>query len=64
MVLLVVVSWLTPAPAPEKVANLTFGTLSADAKMQNKNSYNWKDITMSVVIVAIVIGIMIWFNGK
>lgn len=64
VVLLVVVSWLTPAPAPEKVANLTFGTLSADAKMQNKNSYNWKDITMSVVIVAIVIGIMIWFNGK
>lgn len=64
VVLLVVVSWLTPAPATEKVANLTFGTLSADAKMQNKNSYNWKDITMSVVIVAIVIGIMIWFNGK
>lgn len=64
VVLLLVVSWLTPAPAPEKVANLTFGTLSADAKMQNKNSYNWKDITMSVLIVAIVIGIMIWFNGK
>jgi solute:Na+ symporter, SSS family len=64
VVLLVVVSWLTPVPAPEKVANLTFGTLSADAKIQNKNSYNWKDITMSVLIVAIVIGIMIWFNGK
>jgi SSS family solute:Na+ symporter len=64
VVLLVVVSWLTPAPVPEKVANLTFGTLSADAKIQNKNSYNWKDITMSVLIVAIVIGIMIWFNGK
>lgn len=64
VILILVVSWLTPAPAPEKVANLTFGTLSPDAKTQNKNSYNWKDITISLVIVAIVIGIMIWFNGK
>jgi SSS family solute:Na+ symporter len=64
IILILVVSWLTPAPAPEKVANLTFGTLSASAKEQNKNSYNWKDITISIVIVAIVIGIMIWFNGK
>ncbi|MFM1877254.1 MAG: hypothetical protein RLZZ241_120 [Bacteroidota bacterium] len=64
VVLLLTVSWLTPAPAPEKVANLTFGTLTAEARSQNKNSYNWKDITISLVIVAIVIGIMIWFNGK
>ncbi|MFM1879748.1 MAG: hypothetical protein RLZZ241_2614 [Bacteroidota bacterium] len=64
VILLVVVSWLTPAPAPEKVANLTFGTLSAEARVQNKNSYNWKDIVISLVIVGIVIGIMIWFNGK
>lgn len=64
VILLLVVSWLTPAPDPEKVANLTFGTLSAEARAQNKNSYNWKDIVISVVIVGIVIGIMIWFNGK
>ena len=64
VMLILVVSWLTPAPAPEKVANLTFGTLSPAAKAQNKNSYNWKDITISIVIIAIVIGIMIWFNGK
>jgi SSS family solute:Na+ symporter len=64
VLLIVVVSWLTPAPAPEKVANLTFATISAEEKLRNKNSYNWKDITVSVLIVAIVVWIMIWFNGK
>jgi len=64
VVLIVVVSWLTPAPAPEKVANLTFATISPEEKARNKNSYNWKDITFSVLIVAVVVWIMIWFNGK
>ncbi len=64
IVLIVVVSWLTPAPAPEKVANLTFATISPEEKARNKNSYNWKDITFSVLIVAVVVWIMIWFNGK
>lgn len=62
--LIVAVSWLTPAPAPEKVANLTFATISPEEKARNKNSYNWKDITISLLIVAIVVWIMIWFNGK
>ncbi len=62
--LIVVVSLLTPAPAPEKVANLTFATISPDEKARNKNSYNWKDITISLLIGAIVIWVMIWFNGK
>ena len=64
VVLIVVVSWLTPAPPPEKVANLTFATLSPEEKAQNKNSYDWKDIAVSLLIAGIVIWIMIWFNGK
>jgi len=64
VVLIVAVSWLTPAPPAEKVANLTFATLSPEEKARNKNSYDWKDIAVSLLIVAIVIWIMIWFNGK
>ncbi|MBC2839532.1 sodium:solute symporter [Robiginitalea sp. SC105] len=64
MALLVVVSLLTPAPAAEKVENLTYATITAEEKQRNKASYNWKDILVSVIIVGIVIGIMVWFNGK
>ena len=64
VLLIVAVSWLTPAPSPEKVANLTFATISPEEKERNKNSYDWKDIAVSLLIVAIVVWIMIWFNGK
>ena len=64
VLLIVAVSWLTPAPSPEKVANLTFATISPEEKARNKNSYDWKDIAVSLLIVAIVVWIMIWFNGK
>lgn len=63
IVLIVVVSFLTPAPSDEKIENLTFQTISEEEKKNNKTSYNWKDIAVSIIILAIVAGIMIFFNG-
>lgn len=60
----VVVSLFAPAPSAEKVANLTFGTISEEEKNKNKNSYNWKDIVISILVLAVVVGVMIFFNGK
>ncbi len=57
------VSLLTPAPSAAKIANLTFGTISAEEKAKNKNSYGWLDILISVLVLAIVISIMVFFNG-
>ncbi|WP_445738384.1 sodium:solute symporter [Mariniflexile sp.] len=62
--LTVVVSLLSKAPDQEKVVNLTFGTITEEEKLKNKSSYNWVDITVSVLVVAIVVGVMIFFNGK
>jgi SSS family solute:Na+ symporter len=61
---IVAVSWLTPAPSEEKVANLTFGTISVEEKQKSRNSYNWKDITVSILVVLIVIYVMLWFDGS
>jgi SSS family solute:Na+ symporter len=62
--LTIVVSLLSKAPQEEKVLNLTFGTISEEEKINNKNSYNWVDIAVSVLVVIIVIGVMLFFNGK
>ncbi|WP_149274761.1 sodium:solute symporter [Pareuzebyella sediminis] len=59
----VAVSLLTPAPSQEKVVNLTFGTITDEEKSKNKASYNWKDVIVSIVVVAIVISVMVFFNG-
>ncbi|WP_228235115.1 sodium:solute symporter [Allomuricauda sp. M10] len=64
IILILVVSYATAAPAPEKVMNLTYGTISEEERKKNKNSYNWKDIAISVIILAIVAYVMLWFNGK
>lgn len=57
------VSLLTPAPSREKVVNLTFGTITAEEKLKNKASYSWIDISISILVVALVISVMIFFNG-
>jgi SSS family solute:Na+ symporter len=57
------VSWLTPAPDYEKIKGLTFGSLTAEQKETNRNSYNAWDIGWSVLVVAIVIYVMTSFTG-
>lgn len=64
VIVAVVVSISTAPPPREKVTGLTYGTLSIEDKVANKNSYNWKDIVVSVIIVGIVVAVMITFNGK
>ena len=58
------VSLLSSIPSMEKVRNLTFQTISAGEKAKNKASYNWKDIVISVLILAAVAWVMIIFNGN
>ncbi|NLP56872.1 sodium:solute symporter [Lutibacter sp. B1] len=64
IILIVVVSLLTKAPTEEKVENLTFNTITEEEKANNKSSYGWIDVVASVLIVLVVIGVMIFFNGK
>ncbi|MGB5357435.1 MAG: sodium:solute symporter [Eudoraea sp.] len=56
------VSMLYPAPSATQLKGLTFGTIDAAQKAENKASYNWIDIITSVLIVAIVAYIMISFS--
>jgi len=58
------VSFLSSIPSIEKVRNLTFQTISAEEKAENKASYNWKDIVVSILVLAAVGWVMIIFNGN
>ncbi|WP_228850782.1 sodium:solute symporter [Aegicerativicinus sediminis] len=64
VVLIIGVSLTTKQPAPEKVLNLTFGTITEEEKQKNKTSYNWVDISISILILLVVVGVMMFFNGK
>ena len=58
----IVVSLLTEAPSVEKIRGLAFGTLTAEQKQENKESYNTMDIILSLIVVAIVVFVMISFS--
>ena len=64
VVLVLGVSFATKPQSMEQLAGLTYGTISDEDKAANKNSYSWKDIVISIVVVAIVAWVMISFNGK
>ncbi len=64
VLLAVGVSLLSSIPSIEKVRNLTFQTISAEEKVKNKASYNWKDIAVSILVLAAVGWVMIIFNGN
>jgi SSS family solute:Na+ symporter len=59
----VAVSLLTTPPAPESITGLTYGTLTAEQKEANRNSYSIWDVVMSVVVIAIVVYVMTSFTG-
>jgi SSS family solute:Na+ symporter len=64
VLMLIGVSLATEAPKPEKVLNLTFGTVTPEEKKITRASYDWKDVSISIFVVLVVIFVMLWFNGR
>lgn len=63
VILCLVVSWLTPAPSAEQIQGLTFATLSEEQRQANRASYNFWDITFSLLVIGIVAYVMVSFTG-
>jgi SSS family solute:Na+ symporter len=61
--LCLVVSFLTPAPAYDRIKGLTYGSLTEEQKAANRSSYNGWDIGLSLFVIAIVAYVMISFTG-
>lgn len=64
VVVAVAVSLMTKPATAEQLEGLTFGTLTEEQKAANKNSYTWVDVVASLIIIAIVIYVMVTFNGQ
>ena len=57
------VSLATSPPDYKRISGLSFGTLTEKHKLENKGSYDTIDVVLSVVLVAIVIGILFYFKN-
>jgi solute:Na+ symporter, SSS family len=54
-------SMVTPKAPPEKLAGLTYGSVTTADIAENKSSYGFWEIFHTVVILAIIAGIYIYF---
>ena len=62
-VVMVVVSYLTPAPDYERMKGLTFGTATAEDKAKTYASWEAKDVVFSLVVMVFIIGAYLYFRG-
>jgi SSS family solute:Na+ symporter len=53
IIVIIVVSLLTKAPAPEQIKGLVFGTASEEQKAETRASWDKWDIIHTVIILAI-----------
>ncbi len=60
--LMVIVSLFTPKPDDEHIKGLTFATTVAEDKAASRSSWNAKDVILSLIIIAIIAGVFIYFS--
>lgn len=59
---MVTVSLLTPKPNEEQIRGLTFATTVAEDRVSSRASWNKWDVVLSLIVVAIVVGIFTYFS--
>jgi len=59
----IIVSYATRPPDYVKISGLTFSTLSKQDRLENRASWNWKDVAFSILLVAAIIAIYTYFTG-
>ncbi len=62
-IVMVAVSYATPAPAYEKISGLTFATMTAEHKAENRASYTKGDVFWSAVVIVLIIMAYLYFTG-
>ena len=63
ILLCVGVTLSTSEPEYSKITGLSFGTLTKEQKLENKNSYETIDVILSVSLIIIVVAILSYFTG-
>ena len=63
IIVFLVVSYATKAPDYVKISGLTFSTLSVQDRNENRASWNWKDVVLSVLLILAIIAVYMYFTG-
>ena len=62
IVVMVVVSLLSPKPSDDQIRGLTFATTVAEDRAASRASWNRKDVILSLIVVAIIVAVFVYFS--
>jgi SSS family solute:Na+ symporter len=60
---MVVVSYATPAPPYEQIKSLTFGTATNEDRAATRASWCWQEVLASAFILVCILGAYLYFRG-
>ena len=63
IVLCITVSILTSPPNYSKISGLSYGTLTANHRKENSESYDTVDVILSIILIIIVVSILSYFTA-
>jgi solute:Na+ symporter, SSS family len=62
-IVMVLVSYLTEKPKYEQIQGLTFGTATTEDSRATRDSWSWREVLASAVVLAFIIGAYVYFTG-
>lgn len=61
-IIITVLSLMTEKPDTAKIAGLTYGSLTAEDRTAIRESWDYKDVLATVLVLAMVLGMYIYFS--
>jgi SSS family solute:Na+ symporter len=63
VVVMIAVSYATAAPSLERITGLTYATVTDEHRQESRASWNWLDVTASVLVVLAILAAYLYFQG-
>ena len=62
-IVMIGVSYATPAPAYEKISGLTYATLTDADRKESRSSWGMKEVLASILVLLLILAAYIYFSG-
>ena len=62
-VLMVGISYMTPAPEYGSIQSLTFATTTKEDKARTRASWDWREVAGSILVLVCILGAYLYFRG-
>jgi solute:Na+ symporter, SSS family len=59
---IIALSYATPPEPAEQIVGLTFRSTTPEQRAENRASWNWRDMTGTLVVLGLVLGIYLYFS--